>query len=112
MRRKLRVLAALLVLGGAAVICLRLLPVYWSAWRFQRYLNELAADPETARRPDEWVQARVVSRAAELGLPVRSGQVRLRREAGRLALEAPYAASVNLSFYSVDLHFRPRAGSP
>ncbi|MGB9606204.1 MAG: hypothetical protein ACPL88_10060, partial [Bryobacteraceae bacterium] len=58
----------------------------------------------------EWIRARVVNRAAQLGLPVRSDQVRLDRSRGRLELEVPYVAPVDLGPYTVDLHFRPRAG--
>lgn len=111
-RRGLRVAAGLLVLAGAAVVCGRLLPVYWGAYRFQQYLTELAAGPEAAERPEEWVRAMVVNRAAALGLPVRSEQVRLARTGGRLQVEVRYVAPVKLAFYSVDLHFRPRADSP
>lgn len=109
--QRLRVLAALIVLAGALMICFRLAPVYWSAYRFQRHLAELTADPESARWPDERIRASVLNRAAELGLPVRSDQVRLLRSAGGLRLEVSYVAPVRLSYYRVDLHFRPRAGA-
>ncbi len=109
--RRLRALAGLLVLGGACLLCLKLLPVYWSAWRFQQYLRELAADAD-AQRPEEWLRARLVSRAADLGLPVRGDQVRLARQGDRLLIEVRYVAPVRLALYTVDLHFRPRAGSP
>ncbi len=109
--RRLRVAAGLLVVGGACMICLKLLPVYWGAWRFQQYLRELAAGGE-AQQLEEWMRARVLSRAADLGLPVRGDQVRLGRQGDRLLVEVRYVVPVRLAFYTVDLHFRPRADSP
>ncbi len=104
--------AGVAVLAAAGVLCVQLAPVYWNAWRFRRYVAEVAARPENRARPDEWVRALLVNRAAELGLPVRSDQVHLERSRGRLELEVHYVAPVNFAFYTVDLHFRPRASGP
>ncbi len=104
--------AGVLVLAAAAVVCAQLAPVYWKAWRFGRFVAEVAAHPEHRGRADEWVRAQLVNRAAELSLPVRSDQVRLERAGGRLEVEVRYVAPVNFAFYTVDLHFRPRASSP
>lgn len=110
MKRAVRRAAGLLVLVAACVICGRLLPVYWSAWRLQRYLGELAQSAESEARSEEWLRAMIVSRGARLGLPVRSDQVRLERSEGRLRIEVRYVAPVRLAFYTVDLHFHPRVG--
>jgi len=111
MTRRLRILAALLVMAAAVVIAARLAPVYWTAYRFQRYLAELAAVADDAHWPEERVRAAVLNRAAELGLPIRSEQVRAERAAGGLELEVRYVTPVRLSYYRVDLHFRPHVRS-
>jgi len=108
--RWVRRAAAAIVLLAACAVCLRLAPVYWGAWQFRRHLAAVARDPDARQRPEEWIRAHVVSRAAELGLPVRSDQVRVHRMADRLELEVRYVAPVNFALYQVDLHFRPRAG--
>lgn len=108
----LRRATGLVVLAAVVVVCLQLAPVYWNAWRFRRYVAEVAARPENRERPEEWVRALLVNRAAQLGLPVRSDQVRLDRSRGRLELEVRYVAPVRFAFYTVDLHFRPRALGP
>lgn len=110
--RAARRAAAVAVLAGAAVVIAQLTPVYWNAWRFRRYVAQLVAHPETRQRPDEWVRAQLVNRAAQLGLPVRSDQVRVDRSRGRLELEVRYVAPVRFGLYTVDLHFRPRAIGP
>lgn len=110
-RRGLRVLAAAAVLAGALIISFRLAPVYWNAYRFRRHLAELAAQPGSAQWSDERIRAAVVNQAAQLGLPVRSDQVRVHRSPGGLRLEVSYVAPVRFSYYRVDLHFRPRVGA-
>jgi len=97
-------------LAGLAVISAQLLPLYIGNFRFQRFLEQMCNEPENPSRPDDLLRAMIVNRAAELGLPVRSGQVRLGRSAQELSVEVRYVVAVDLSLYTVDLHFRPRAG--
>jgi hypothetical protein len=52
----------------------------------------------------------IMNKASELGLPVKAGQVRIRRSGGQLRIEIFYLTPVDLVLYTVDLHFRPRAG--
>ncbi|MCS7315611.1 MAG: hypothetical protein RMI94_10490 [Bryobacterales bacterium] len=112
MRRTVRRAAGCAVLAAAALVCLQLAPIYWKAWQFRRYVAEVAARPENSEREDEWLRALLASRAAQLRLPVRSDQVRVARTRGRLELEVRYVAPVSFAFYTVDLHFRPRASGP
>jgi len=107
--RWVRRAAAAIVLLAACAVCVRLAPVYWGAWRFRQYVAAVARDPDARRQPEDWIRARLVNQAAELGLPVRSDQVRIHRMADRFELEVRYVAPVTFAFYSVDLHFRPRA---
>lgn len=105
-----RIVAGAAVLAGLAVISAQLLPLYIGNFRFQRFLEQMSSEPENLNRPDDLLRAMIVNRAAELGLPVRSGQVRLGRSPQELSIEVRYVAAVDLPLYTVDLHFRPRAG--
>jgi hypothetical protein len=105
--RWVRRAAAAVVLAAACLLCLRLGTVYWGAWRFRQYLVQLAHEPQILELPDDWIRAQVVNRAAALGLPVRSDQVRVQRTGAGLELEVRYVAPVHFALYSVDLHFRP-----
>lgn len=105
-----RIVGGLAVLALLAVFAVRLLPVYLKNFQFEQYLEETVQLPATLERADALVRADVVNRAAQLGLPVRIDQVRVRRTEGHVRIEVLYIVPVDLPLYSVDLHFRPSAG--
>jgi len=53
----------------------------------------------------------VLSRAADLELPVVAGNVQIQRTAESVRIDVRYVVHVNLPLYTVDLHFYPGAGS-
>ena len=102
-----RMLAGIAVLLGMAAIGFLLLPPYFENWKLQQYLNDLGADPGTAGKTPEVLRANVVNKAAELGLPVHTEDVRVLKAGDALRIEVLYLVRVDLALYSVDLHFRP-----
>ncbi len=94
------VLVALVVVGGSLV------PPYLDNMKFQRYLDravEHAASPEI-------LQAEVLNQAAQMGLPVHSGDVHVSRSGNGIRVEIVYVRRVDFPLYTVDLHFHPAAG--
>ena len=106
-----RTAAAALVLLVLAYLAVRLAPVYLLSLEFQRRLESLAADPASLRTPDEQIRVAIVNQAAHLGLPVKSEHVRLRRSGRGMRVEVRYTVPVDLSLYTVALHFTPKAGA-
>ena len=102
-----RTVAGIAVLLGMAVIGFMLLPPYFENWKLQQYLNDVGADPATAGKTREVLRANVVNKAAELGLPVHTEDVRVSKSGDALRIEVLYLVRVDLAVYSVDLHFRP-----
>ncbi len=102
---RLRVAAGIAILAALIFFAALLVPVYWRNHQFQQSLDSIIARGAS----DDAMRAAVVESAARLRLPVRAEQVRLVRFGGRLQLEVPYAVPVDLSLYTVDLHFRPKA---
>ena len=103
-------------IGGVAVLFMLVLvgvllvPPYVENWKLQQYLNDLDTDAATAQTPVEVIRANVVNKAAELGLPVHTEDVRVARSGdGSLRIEVLYVVHVGMSLYTVDLHFRPGA---
>lgn len=99
-------IAVLVLLAAMGVL---LLPPYIDNWKLQGYLNDLASDPATVQKSPEVIQSNIVNKAASLGLPVRSDDVRVTRSADGLRIEVLYLVQVTLGPYSVELHFRPAA---
>ena len=102
-----RTIAGIAVLAFLGLIAILLVPPYIENWKLQQYLNDLAADPATAKNQPEVVRVEVVKKATELGLPVRLGDVRVTRSGDAIKVEVLYLVHVNVALYTVDLHFRP-----
>ena len=99
--------AVLLILGAIAII---LIPPYLENFKLQRFVNELIDDPATASLPPETIRERVLTRAAALGLPVQSEDVRVKQVHNAIRIDVLYVVHVDVASYTVDLHFRPTAG--
>jgi hypothetical protein len=107
---------ARLVAGAAVLLILIILgvllvPPYAANWRLQNYVNDLAEDPKTAKLPVEAVRTSILSQAAGLGLPVHSEDVQVGVNDGAVKIDVLYIVHVEVAGYTVDLHFRPAAGS-
>lgn len=105
------------LIAGAAVIlvlialALVLIPPYAANWRLQSYVNDLVDDPAATKLPPEAIKTRVLNQAARLGLPIRSDDVHVDLAQGALKIDVLYIVHVDLLGYTIDLHFRPAAGS-
>lgn len=106
--RFLRVSFGAAILLALAAFAVLLTPVYYRNLRFTRDLKDLASNPEI--QADPALRAAVVERAGRLGLPVREGDVALRRSGDRVRIEVNYQVPVDLPVYSVSLHFHPVGG--
>jgi hypothetical protein len=101
--------AGLIAVG--LVISARLIPPYLDNLEFQRYLEQLVAQPEARARHPEILRTEIMNHASQLGIPLTADHVDIRRSAERLRVETRYIVRVDLALYTVDLHFRPAAGS-
>lgn len=108
--RLLRVASGIAVLCVLAAVGVILSPAYVENWKLQRYVNELIDDPATAAQPLEITQARIVNKAAELGLPVHREDVRITHNQGSIRIDVLYLVPIDVAGYTVSLHFRPTGG--
>lgn len=109
--RILRSAAAVLLLSTLTYLGVRMVPLYWRNVEFQRDLEGLLQDPAMGQLSPAAAAVAVADRAARMGLPVRSGDVRVTRGASGLRVAVRYAVPVDLGVYTVDLHFRAAAGA-
>lgn len=89
------------------IVGIALAPAYLQNLEYQRYLDGAV---DRTQNPDALV-ADVVNKAAQLGLPVRTGDVHVTKTAGGVRVEIIYVIRVDLPLYTVDLHFHPTASS-
>lgn len=103
-----RTAAAGLILAALAYFAVIISPAYWRNWQFQQSLNELMERVDTRPLPEDTILAQVRDRAARMGLRIPQDQIHVKRTAATLEISAFYVVRVDLPFYTVDLHFRPR----
>jgi F0F1-type ATP synthase membrane subunit c/vacuolar-type H+-ATPase subunit K len=108
--RALRTAAGVLILALLATALAVLVPVYYRSVRFGRAIQAIARRADAAGQADEAVRAAVIESAARLSLPIDAAGLKLDRSSGRLRIDLRYRVPVNALFYTVDLHFHPRAG--
>jgi len=101
-----RKLAGVVVLLALGVIGAILLVPYGKNFQYQNALDDIVG---TATNADA-LQASAVDKAAALGLPLKSSDVRvIPLKSGGFKVEAIYLVHVDVGFYAVDLHFHPAA---
>ena len=111
MSRAPRLIAGAAVLLVLLIVGALLVPPYAANWRLQSYINDLADDPTTAKTSAEAIRTRVLNQAAGLGLPVHGEDVHVGVIQGAVKIDVLYIVHVDVAGYTIDLHFRPTAGS-
>ena len=98
-----------MVLALLAFAAAVLVPAYVANWQLQRFIASISQNsPGTSA---EAIRAEITNKAASLGLPVHSDDVSVNVTKGAVAVKVLYAVHVDVAGYTVDLHFRPSAGS-
>jgi hypothetical protein len=101
-----RRLAGIAVLLALAAIGAVLLVPYGKNFQYQNALDDIVSKATNATA----LQAAAVDKAAALGLPLKSSDVRvIPLPNGGFKVEAIYLIRVDVGFYAVDLHFHPAA---
>jgi len=108
---RLRQAAGVAVLVILAFLGARLIPIYLHNRELQQFVEDVTHRPAAAANSDDVLRARVLSKAADLDLPVAADNVRIERSAGAVRMDVRYVVHVDLPLYTVDLHFYPGAGS-
>jgi hypothetical protein len=104
-----RLVAAILILGGMAVVLLSLAPIYLRDWQFRNYLRDLAGNQEIVAMTDESARATIANRAQTMGVPISAHDVQIAHGNGKVRMEVRY--TVHFRFSQVDLHFHPTAST-
>lgn len=110
-QRVLRTVAGVAVLLVFLALGIFLIPPYFQNYKLQHYVNGLAEDPAAVSQTPEAIRDQVVAKGQALGLPVHAGDVQVTRPQNGIRIDVLYIVHMEVAGYSVDLHFRPAAGS-
>lgn len=108
---RLRQAAGVAVLLILVFLGARLIPIYLHNQQLQEFVKEAAHRPAAPAASDDVLRSWVLSKAADLDLPVLAENVQIHRTPGSVRMDVRYIVRVNLPLYTVDLHFYPGAGS-
>lgn len=103
--------AGLAVLAILVFLGIRLTPIYFHNRELQQFVDDVTHRPGVQSNSDDVLRSWILSKAAELDLPVVADNVHIERSADGVRIEVRYVVRVNLPLYTVDLHFYPGAGS-
>jgi hypothetical protein len=106
-----RIVTGAFILIALVALGIYLTPVYIRNFELQQRVEAIAAQPETAKKPDDVIRVAVVEEAEKLNLPVKTDNVEVSRLDGVFKITVRYIVHVDLPFYQVDLHFYPGAGA-
>jgi hypothetical protein len=108
---RLRQAAGVAVLAVLVFLGIRLIPIYLHNQELQQFVEEVTHRSAAPTSSDDVLRSWVLSKAADLELPVVADNVHIQRLANNVHIEVRYAVRVDLPLYTVDLHFYPGAGS-
>ncbi len=96
-------LAALIYSG------IKIIPVYVNSYQLNDFIEQQTPYWLTQRTSGDVVQKSILSKAADLGLPISADQVKVDATPGRVTVALDYVVPVNLIVYTLNLHFTPSA---
>ena len=108
---KWRIAAGLLVVAALVLFGVTLIPLYYRNYQFQQFVSAATQRVENHTKSDDLLREWLLDKAAALDLPVKAGNVQIRRSPDGLRIDVLYLVRVDLWVYTVNLHFHPGAGS-
>ncbi|MFQ5743987.1 MAG: hypothetical protein ACE5HV_10415 [Acidobacteriota bacterium] len=115
-RASLRGLIALLLVGTAVYVGMKMIPVRASAYAFEDAVRDqvIFAASRRRRATDENIRQALIERAATLGLPIRGRDIAIRRPGSKyLIVEVAYTVDVDFAgIYVYPWHFEARYEGP
>jgi hypothetical protein len=108
---RLRQAAGVAVLAILVFLGVRLIPIYLHNQELQQFVEEVTHRAAAPTSSDDVLRSWVLSKAADLELPVVANNVHIDRTVDGVHIDVRYAVRVDLPLYTVDLHFYPGAGS-
>jgi len=109
---RFRTFLSLAFLAAVAFVAIKILPAYVNNFQLQDHIRELSTRLSVRTRPitpDE-VRNEVVSFAQEHGIPLASDSVKV-TISRHVSINLDYTVPVDLTFYTLRLHFTPSAES-
>jgi len=98
------------VLVSMLFVLIKALPVYVHAYELQDHLRELVIQAMAGQHPSaDKLKDNILAKAADLDLPVKAADVKIEYSLGKVVIQLDYTVPVDLTVYTLNLHFTPSA---
>ncbi len=112
-KSSIRGILALAVIVGMVYFGMQVLPVQASTFRFADAIRDQVMLAGGRRYSDETIRRNLVNVAANLGLPIQSGDIRIRRPARDIVIEVNYTVPVEfIGGFTYQWNFSPKSEGP
>ncbi len=106
---KLKAIIWLLVLGGAAYVGYKLVPIYFANYQLQDKMLTEARFATVNRRSIEEIRDIVFREIQDREIPARREDIRVETSQRGVRIVVDYTVTVDLRVYQLQLHFTPTA---
>jgi hypothetical protein len=111
----IKAIGGVTVMVVVVIICLKLIPPYFSNYEFEDFIKNEAMQSTYGTRTEEEIRESVVKHAREYDIQLTGKQVHVSRTGtsgtGTLTIEAEYSIPVSLPGYSTTLEFHPSSSN-
>jgi hypothetical protein len=107
----MKAIFGVLVMVAVAILCIKLIPPYFSNYEFEDFIKNEALQSTYGNRSENDIRDSVIKHAREYDIELTAAQVKVTRSGlsgtGSLSIEADYSIPVSLPGYTTTLEFHP-----
>jgi hypothetical protein len=107
----MKAIFGVLVMVAVAIVCIKLIPPYFSNYEFEDFIKNEALQSTYGNRSENDIRDSVIKHAREYDIQLTAAQVKVTRSGlsgtGSLSIEADYSIPVSLPGYTTTLEFHP-----
>jgi hypothetical protein len=107
----MKAIFGVLVMVAVAIVCIKLIPPYFSNYQFEDFIKNEALQSTYGSRSENDIRDSVIKHARDYDIELTAAQVKVTRSGingvGSLSIEADYSIPVSLPGYTTTLEFHP-----
>ena len=107
----MKAIFGVLVMVAVAIVCMKLIPPYFSNYEFEDFIKNEALQSTYGSRSENDIRDSVIKHARDYDIELTAAQVKVTRSGingvGSLSIEADYSIPVSLPGYTTTLEFHP-----
>jgi len=107
----MKAIFGVLVMVAVAILCIKLIPPYFSNYEFEDFIKNEALQSTYGSRSENDIRDSVIKHARDYDIELTTAQVKVTRSGingvGSLSIQADYSVPVSFPGYTTTLEFHP-----